>query len=98
MYEAAMERIGEHAVVIGAGMAGLLAARVLSEAYDQVTVVERDALPALGQGRRGVPQGRHAHVLLLSGQDALEELLPGFVGELVVEGAPTMQPLLDMRL
>ena len=93
-----MERIGEHAVVIGASMAGLLAARVLAEAYDQVTVVERDALPPFGEGRRGVPQGRHAHVLLLSGQDALEQLLPGFVAELVEEGAPTMQPLLEMRV
>ena len=93
-----MERIGEHAVVIGASMAGLLAARVLSEAYDQVTIVERDELPPLGQGRRAVPQGRHAHALLHGGQEALEQLLPGFVRELVELGAPTMQPLLETRL
>jgi choline dehydrogenase-like flavoprotein len=40
-----VSELGEHAVVLGAGMAGLLAARVLSEFYDSVTVVERDRLP-----------------------------------------------------
>ena len=33
---------GDHALVIGAGMAGLLAARVLSDAFSRVTVLERD--------------------------------------------------------
>jgi flavin-dependent dehydrogenase len=33
------------AVVIGAGMAGLVAARVLSDRYEAVTVLDRDALP-----------------------------------------------------
>ena len=56
-----------HAVVIGASMARLLAARVLSDAYEQVTLVEHDELPPVGQGRRAVPQGRDAHVLLASG-------------------------------
>jgi flavin-dependent dehydrogenase len=47
---------GENAVVLGASMAGLLAARVLAEAYPRVTVVDRDVMPAIGQHRRGVPQ------------------------------------------
>ena len=63
-----MRRIGEHAVVIGGSMAGLLAARSLTEAYERVTVVDRDALPAGLEGRRAVPQGRHAHALLPHGQ------------------------------
>jgi protoporphyrinogen oxidase len=39
-----VSELGEHEVVLGAGMAGLLAVRVLSEVYDSVTVVERDRL------------------------------------------------------
>lgn len=84
---------GDHAVVLGASMAGLLAARVLAEFYDQVTVVERDDLTDRGQSRRGVPQGRHAHILLPRGARALEELLPGVLRELVEQGAPTLQRL-----
>ncbi|HEV8165255.1 MAG TPA: hypothetical protein VGR74_12550, partial [Actinomycetota bacterium] len=57
-------RIGDHAVVLGASMAGLLAARVLADAYAQVTVIDRDQLPQAGSHRRGVPQGRHLHALL----------------------------------
>ncbi len=72
-----MQRIGEHAVVIGASMAGLLAARVLADAYERVTVIERDRLPVGVEARRGVPQGAHAHTLLPRGQACLEALLPG---------------------
>ncbi len=55
-----MKRIGEHAVVIGASMAGLLAARALADFYGTVTVLERDAFPVSDIPRKGVPQGRHA--------------------------------------
>jgi 2-polyprenyl-6-methoxyphenol hydroxylase-like FAD-dependent oxidoreductase len=72
-----------HAVVVGASMAGLLAARVLSETFAEVTVVERDTLPDDPIARRGVPQGRHAHGLLARGREILEELFPGFTEELV---------------
>ena len=85
-------------MVVGASVAGLLAASALSEAYDRVTVLDRDALPSLGEYRRAVPQARQAHILLTSGQEAIERLLPGFVDELVDAGAPTMQPLVDVRL
>lgn len=56
-----------HAIVIGASMAGLLSARALADAYERVTIVERDRLPAVGEGRKAVPQGRHVHVLLPAG-------------------------------
>ncbi|MFZ1179342.1 MAG: hypothetical protein WAO15_24415 [Mycobacterium sp.] len=63
-----MAKVGNHAVVLGASMAGLLAARSLAEFFDTVTVVERDPLPDTlsdkGAARRGVPQGRHLHGLL----------------------------------
>lgn len=76
-----------HAVVIGASMAGLLAARVLADTYQRVTVVDRDALPDAVEHRRGVQQGRHAHALLARGREALEELFPGLTAELVARGA-----------
>lgn len=72
-----------HAVVVGASMAGLLAARVLSETFAQVTVVDRDLLPDDPTARRGVPQGRHAHGLLARGREILEELFPGLTEDLV---------------
>jgi 2-polyprenyl-6-methoxyphenol hydroxylase-like FAD-dependent oxidoreductase len=75
------------AVVIGASMGGLLAARVLSERFGRVVVLERDALAADGQPRKGVPQGRHAHGLLARGREILEELFPGLTAELEARGA-----------
>jgi 2-polyprenyl-6-methoxyphenol hydroxylase-like FAD-dependent oxidoreductase len=89
-----MRGIGEHAVVLGAGMAGLLAARALAGAYERVTVVERDQGPA-GLSRKGVPQGRHAHILLPRGQRILEELLPGVEAEMIGGGAVVADPGID---
>lgn len=76
-----------HAVVLGAGMAGLLAARVLSEFYDSVSVVERDRLPGYPTERKGVPQGRHVHNFLSRGLNVLTELFPGLLDELAAAGA-----------
>ncbi|MFI1393381.1 FAD-dependent oxidoreductase [Streptomyces sp. NPDC020681] len=87
---------GRHAVVVGGSMAGLLAAHVLSEHADKVTVVERDRYPEGPEPRAGVPQGRHAHVLLEGGQIALEALLPGFMAELNASGAPRLGQPADM--
>lgn len=71
-----------HAVVLGAGMAGLLAARVLAEHFGAVTVVECDRLPGEPRSRPGVPQSAHVHGLLAGGMRALERLLPGIGDDL----------------
>ncbi|HEY2505078.1 MAG TPA: FAD-binding monooxygenase [Streptosporangiaceae bacterium] len=71
------DQTGERAVVLGGGMAGLLAARVLSDAYADVVVVDRDELTGETDFRNGVPHGRHAHCLVARGQQIFEELLPG---------------------
>jgi 2-polyprenyl-6-methoxyphenol hydroxylase-like FAD-dependent oxidoreductase len=92
-----MRQIGEHAVVLGASMAGLLAARALAEAYERVTVVERDTLPAAGQARKGVPQGRHVHALLPRGQQVVDELFPGLTDELIEAGAVETDPAIHHR-
>ncbi len=54
-----MER--DHAIVVGASMAGLLAARVLSDHFARVTILERDPLPQGPEVRKAVPQGAHTH-------------------------------------
>jgi len=75
------------AVVAGGGVGGLLAARVLAEHFGTVTVIERDCCPVGRNPRAGAPQGRHVHVLLPSGVEALESLFPGCIAELVRDGA-----------
>jgi 2-polyprenyl-6-methoxyphenol hydroxylase-like FAD-dependent oxidoreductase len=75
------------AVVVGASLAGLFAARVLHETFDEVLVLDRDVPPDRPEPRRGVPQGRHTHGLLARGLAAIEELFEGFAAELVAAGA-----------
>lgn len=89
-------RATRHAVVIGGSLAGLLAARVLAEHAEKVTVVERDRFPEGPDPRPGVPQGRHLHVLIAGGQQAFDELLPGFMAELKELGAPKVGMPEDM--
>jgi len=91
------EPTGDRAVVLGGSVAGLLAARVLADAYAEVVVVERDELPRAAAHRRGVPQSRHIHGLLAGGQQALEELFDGLTAELVDLGAPAGDMLQDLR-
>ncbi|MFC9967357.1 NAD(P)/FAD-dependent oxidoreductase [Nocardia ignorata] len=87
----------QHALVIGAGVAGLLAARVLAERFDRVTVVERDELDAKEAVRRGVPQAWHLHGLLDRGRRIMEELYPGFTEEAVADGATVAEVLVGTR-
>ncbi|MFT6556683.1 NAD(P)/FAD-dependent oxidoreductase [Sneathiella sp.] len=70
--------MGDRAVVLGSGIAGLLAARVLSDFFTDVTLIERDSKPIAPIPRKGVPQGHHIHVLLNKGEEIIETLLPGF--------------------
>lgn len=69
-------------------MGGLLAARVLSDAYERVTIVDRDVLTGVTEPRRGVPHGPHAHGLLARGHQILEELFPGLTERLTSTGVP----------
>jgi 2-polyprenyl-6-methoxyphenol hydroxylase-like FAD-dependent oxidoreductase len=82
-----MPPFAEHAVVIGAGMGGLAAAKAVAPYFDKVTVLDRDALPEGPDVRPGTPQSRHAHVLLAGGSTALEALFPGIGSDLLKAGA-----------
>ncbi|WP_156409178.1 FAD-dependent oxidoreductase [Mycobacterium sp. Root265] len=82
--------LGERAVVLGGSIGGLLAARVLAEHYRNVTIVERDVLTDEPTARRGVPQGRHAHVLLARSSMILADLFPGFHDDLAADGVSSL--------
>lgn len=81
-----MTRLG-HAVVVGASVAGMVAAAALAGRAERITVVERDGLPQEPGQRKGTPQARHLHSLMASGQVALDALLPGVIDDLVTAGA-----------
>ena len=79
--------LGKHAIVVGAGIGGLTAAKALSAHFEKVTVLERDALPDGPEARIGTPQARQVHVLLKGGLNALNEFFPGFETKLEQAGA-----------
>ncbi|GAB2750992.1 NAD(P)/FAD-dependent oxidoreductase [Streptomyces bullii] len=84
------------AVVLGGSHTGMLAARALVRFADRVIVVERDALPAGPEPRKGLPQARHAHMLWSGGMRAVENLLPGITGSLRDAGAHRLPVTTDM--
>ncbi|MEU5741919.1 FAD-dependent oxidoreductase [Streptomyces tendae] len=80
--------MSRRAVVVGAGLAGMLAAAVLADAgVAEVVVLDRDELPDGPRQRRGLPQGRHAHLLMTGGLRAMEEIVPGVGKRLLAAGA-----------
>jgi 2-polyprenyl-6-methoxyphenol hydroxylase-like FAD-dependent oxidoreductase len=91
-----MNTIGEHAVVLGGSISGLLAARVLADRYERVTIVERDPLPESREPRKGVPQGRQAHILLQPGGHIMNELFPGLLDELAAAGVPVLRDFSEL--
>jgi 2-polyprenyl-6-methoxyphenol hydroxylase-like FAD-dependent oxidoreductase len=81
------DRLGQHAVVIGGSIAGLIAARVLADYFEQVTVFDRDHIEAQPAVHKSVPQGNHLHALMLGGEQVLSSLYPGFTDRLQKLGA-----------
>jgi 2-polyprenyl-6-methoxyphenol hydroxylase-like FAD-dependent oxidoreductase len=75
------------AVVIGGSIAGLFAARALSDFAERVFIVDRDVPPDAPLPRKGVPQGKHVHGVLAGGLDALRLFFPGILEDLVGDGA-----------
>jgi 2-polyprenyl-6-methoxyphenol hydroxylase-like FAD-dependent oxidoreductase len=86
-----MGRAGNHAVVIGASIGGLCAARVLSDFYDRVTIYERDELPDGPANRAAVPQGRHVHLLMARGAAEFDMHFPGLLDDMVADGVPMLE-------
>lgn len=76
-----------HAIVIGGSMAGLLAARVLVDHFEQVTIIDRDSFPTTPAHRKGVPHSRHGHSLLQRGKEIIDQLFPGIIADVHADGA-----------
>ena len=88
------------AVVIGAGIAGLINAKILSKHFDQVIVLEKDEVSKdiLPEHRKGLPQAHHQHILLMKGRELFETIFPGFDNELAKMGAPELSYSNDIAL
>ena len=84
-------------MVLGGGMAGLLAARVLTDHAKEVVLVERDDLSGGPEARRGVPQGNQVHGLLARGLERMESMFPGLTAELADAGAEVADPGVDLQ-
>lgn len=80
-------RSGGHAIVIGAGIAGLASAAVLAEHFDSVSILDGDAIDDRTRERRAIAQGPHLHTLLRGGQAALAAIYPELIGRLRATGA-----------
>lgn len=76
-------------------MAGLLAARVLANHFERVTLVERDQLPAGLRARKGIPQGYLPHVMMPRGEQIIERLFPGYSRDLEAAGAVALRMPVD---
>jgi 2-polyprenyl-6-methoxyphenol hydroxylase-like FAD-dependent oxidoreductase len=76
---------------LGGSLAGLAVAAALAERFHRVTIVERDSLGRADTHRRGVPQGRHLHILLPAGRVGLAALLPGVVDDLRARDARVIE-------
>src|SRR6185295_6413187 len=89
---------GRHAVVVGGSIGGMLAARVLSDHFDAVTVIERDHLPEGSESRPGVPHARHLHFFFKRGLMVVEELFPGVTADLLEAGSHLLDQGRDFRI
>src|SRR5215472_7291892 len=85
--EGGARELGKRAVVIGAGMGGLVAAGALAQYFERVDILERDRLTSTVGSRSGTPQDRHPHGLLAGGLRALDQIFPGFKSDLAAAGA-----------
>jgi 2-polyprenyl-6-methoxyphenol hydroxylase-like FAD-dependent oxidoreductase len=86
------------AIILGASIAGLWAARVVADHFDRVLVLDRDHLPEGPDPRPGVPQARQYHILLLRGLQLLRQLFPGAEEELIAAGAVPFDVTNDVKL
>ncbi len=90
-----MNKLPGNAIVIGASIGGLSAARVLADHFERVTLIERDVLE--DGPRQGAPQAHHIHVLLRRGVDLLEQYFPGLLDEMKAAGIEPFDFTKDLR-
>lgn len=89
--------LGDRAIVIGGSIAGFLTAKVLTNYFQQVTIVERDPFPNQPEPRKGIPQCTQLHILLTRGRQIMEELFPGICDDLMAQGAAKVDMIGDVK-
>lgn len=90
--------VRRHAIVVGGSIAGLLAARVLTDHFEKVTIIERDILPHGNEDRPGSPQARHLHLLLMRGLEIIGDLFPEVKAEMIGNGAHVIDQGKDFHI
>jgi 2-polyprenyl-6-methoxyphenol hydroxylase-like FAD-dependent oxidoreductase len=93
----------EHGVIIGGGIAGLLAAHVLADRFKLVTILERDQYPHQTRSsapltRRGAPQSRCLHLLTAAGAAVFDKLMPSWSKDIVANGGIPFDASADTAL
>lgn len=76
----------KHAIVLGGSIAGLMTAKVLSQYYAQVTIIEKDTMHRYPESRKGQPHTKHLHGLLPCGLYILCDYFPCLFEEIVDSG------------
>ncbi len=76
---------GKTAIVIGASIGGLVASKILSKYFESVKIIEKDTFDNL-DSRKGTPQAKHVHVLLVKGREILSKIFPNFEDDLEKNG------------
>jgi len=87
-----------NALIIGGSLAGLFAARVLSDSFNTVTILDRDIFPLTPDHRKGVPQSYHAHGLLPTAFPIIEQLFPGIINDLCKDGADVASDIIPLAI
>ena len=77
----------KRAIVIGGSIAGLLSAKVLSNCFEEVVIIERDVVARSPAERVGVPQSPQPHILLTQGYRLLNDFVPSLKKDLLAAGA-----------
>jgi 2-polyprenyl-6-methoxyphenol hydroxylase-like FAD-dependent oxidoreductase len=85
------------ALVIGGSMAGLLTARILSDHFGKVTIIERDLVHDFPESRKGQPHTAHVHGLLVQGFKIVSRYFPDLLEGLQSGGSPLLDMAQNMR-
>jgi 2-polyprenyl-6-methoxyphenol hydroxylase-like FAD-dependent oxidoreductase len=88
---------GKSALVIGGSMAGLLTARILSNHFEKVTIIERDLMHNFPESRKGQPHTAHVHALHAKGLNIITTYFPDLLESMQSAGIPLIDPGESMR-